>query len=310
MNYKIIFLIISSDNEGVYPQMRELSPKYLDLFKNDIKYFFIENRENIEEEVIEDNNFLYIKGSESFIPGIYQKSIKAIEYVSNKYSFDFVIRTNLSTFWNIPNLFNLLDSKPKERFSGGYSFQGFISGTGIIMSKDVGIIVSSNPNSSYIGDDLAISQTISSHGIELYNVIEYKWGFLIPQIDNLPDNCRYLNINDNDFSDILNFRIKNADRSLDVNYFKVLLNKLYNINIEYDINLMPNNINIQPVINNIESNLNQNIIQTHLPVITEPIIQNEIITPIQNNIIQEPEIIEPIINKPKSIINIALLRRR
>jgi hypothetical protein len=243
MDYKIIFLIISSDNESIYSQMRDLSPKYLDLYTDSIKYFFIENRENIDQDIIEEGNYIYIKGSESFIPGIYQKSIKAIEYVSNNYNFDFVIRTNLSTFWNIPNLFTLLDSKSKERFSGGYSFQGFISGTGIIMSKDVGIIVSSNPNNSHMGDDLAISQTISSHGIELYNIIEYKWGFLIPQIDNLPDNCRYLNITDNDFSDILNFRIKNADRTIDVTYFKVLLNKLYNINIDYDLSNINNQIN-------------------------------------------------------------------
>ena len=56
------------------------------------------------------------------------------------------------------HLFNFLDSKPKKKFAGGYAFQGFISGTGIIMSRDVGNIVVSDFNSSYIGDDLAILQ--------------------------------------------------------------------------------------------------------------------------------------------------------
>jgi len=229
MHYKIIFLIISSNNEEVYLQMKELQPSIYNLYSNQIKYFFIENQSDLNNDVIEENNYLYINGSESFIPGIYQKSIKAIEYVTNNYSFDYVIRTNLSTIWNMDNLFTFLDSQSKEKFAGGYAFQGFISGTGIIMSRDVGILVYSNLNSSYIGDDLAISQTIQSQNINLYDIQEYKWGFLIPRNDNLPNNCRYLDINENDFSDILNFRIKNADRvNTDIHYFKILINKLYN----------------------------------------------------------------------------------
>ena len=61
MNYKIIFLIISSDNENVYSQMKNLSPKYYNLYSNKIKYFFIENiSDSQKQDVIEDGNFLYI----------------------------------------------------------------------------------------------------------------------------------------------------------------------------------------------------------------------------------------------------------
>jgi hypothetical protein len=229
MHYKVIFLVISSDNEPVYEKMKELSPKYYNLYNDKIKFLFIENRQMVDE-IIEEDNYLYINGTESFIRGIYLKSVKAIEYINNKYSYDYVIRTNLSTFWHMENLFKFLDSKPKENFAGGYAFQGFISGTGIIMSRDVGNIVALNINNAYIEDDLAISQTIQDKGINLYDITEYKWGFLIPKIDNLPSNCRYLNIDDNDFSDILNFRIKNGgDRSIDINYFNVLLEKLYKL---------------------------------------------------------------------------------
>jgi len=288
MHYNIIFLIISSDNEDIYSKMRELLPKSYELYPNRIKYFFIENK-SLNTEVVEDNNYLYINGSESFIPGIYQKSIKAIEYVTNNYSFDYVIRTNLSTFWHLPNLFNLLDSKPKEKFACGYSFQGFISGTGIIMTRDVGILVYSNPNSAYIGDDLVISQTIEANQISLYDVTEYKWGFLIPKNDNLPSNCRYLDINENDFSDILNFRIKNGDRNIDVEYFKILLKKLYNVDIE--LNQIPKPIE-----------LNQ---------IYEPIEQNQISKPIEIDLISDPIILDnKHIIKKIQINNIHLLRRR
>jgi hypothetical protein len=38
MHYKVIFLIISSDNEPVYAQMKELSPRYYNLYSDEIKF--------------------------------------------------------------------------------------------------------------------------------------------------------------------------------------------------------------------------------------------------------------------------------
>ena len=292
MHYKIIFLIISSNNEEIYTKMRELSPKFYELYPDKIKYFFIENKSDLNEIVIEDDNHLYINGTESFIPGIYQKSIKAIEYVTNNYSFDYIIRTNLSTFWHLPNLFKLLDSIPHEKFAGGYAFQGFISGTGIIMSRDVGIIVYSNPSSSYIGDDLAISQTIQANGISLYDIIEYKWGFLIPQNDILPSNCRYLDINENNFSDILNFRIKNGDRNIDVNYFKILLKKIYNIIIDGVIDTIMHNNAVNLAIPNLEPVNLVNSVKTIEPV----------------NLVNSVNLVKPV--KTMQIKNIFLLKRK
>jgi hypothetical protein len=247
MHYEIIFLIISSNNEDVYSEMRKLSPYYYNLYSDKIKYFFVENKSDINE-IIEKDNYLYVPGFESFIPGIYQKSIKAMEYVTNKYSFDYVIRTNLSTFWNIPNLLTYLSTAPKTALASSFAFMGFLSGTTIILSRDVGIIVYSNPNDVNISDDLAISQTIQSNGIDLYDITEYKWGFLIPKNDILPSNCRYLTTNDTDFSDILNFRIKNPDRKTDIIYFKFLLKHLHNIQID-PILIDNTSIEIIPVVN-------------------------------------------------------------
>jgi hypothetical protein len=42
--------------------MKSLSPKYYDLYRN-IKYFFIENRSNMDVDVIEENKHLFINGS-------------------------------------------------------------------------------------------------------------------------------------------------------------------------------------------------------------------------------------------------------
>ena len=228
MHHKIIFLIISSNDQDVYLQMKSLSPIYYSLYSN-IKHFFIEVKNVMTESIIEENNFLYVKGDETVIPGMYQKTMKAIEYLSKNYTYDYIVRTNLSSFWNIPNLFKLCDTFPKTNFAGGYNIQGFISGTGIIMSPDVASILYTTPHIPIVHEDVAISQVFRLHNIPLYNITEYKWGFLGPQCDILPNNCRYLNIDDSNFDDILNFRIKNLDRNLDIIYFKILLIRLYQI---------------------------------------------------------------------------------
>ena len=186
-------------------------------------------RNDITESIIEENNFLYVKGVESVIPGMYQKTMKSIEYVSNHYTYDYIVRTNLSTFWNIPNLFKLCDTFPKTNFAGGYHVQCFISGTGIIMSPDVAKILYKTHYIPTTHEDVAISEVFRFYNIPLYNITEYKWGFLVPPSDILSSNCRYLSVDDSNLDDILSFRIKNSDRNLDVIYFKILLIRLYQI---------------------------------------------------------------------------------
>jgi hypothetical protein len=276
MHYTVIFLILSSTNEDIYLQMKLLSTLYFNKFNEQIKFFFIEYKSDLSSDIIEDGNTLYVNGVESYIPGMYHKTMKSIEYINNNYSFDYIVRTNLSTFWHIPNLLNLVNNIPKEKFACGYAFQGFITGTGIIITRDVGVLLYTNQSDRGIHEDVAISMNIQSFGIHLHNITNYKWGFLIPVIDALPSNCRYLNIDD-DFSDILHFRIKNEDRNLDVEYFKKLLLKLYNINVFID----------EPT----------NIIETTEPeIISDP----EITEP---EIISDPEITEPeIISDPENII--------
>jgi hypothetical protein len=320
MKYKVIFLIISSHNESVYSEMKNLNKFIYNLFSSRSKYFFIENKPDLVEEVIEENDHIYVRGTESFIPGIYNKSIKAIEYITKKYSFDYVIRTNLSTVWHIPNLFTFLSIQPKEKFAGGFAFQGFISGTGIIMSRDVGQLVYENPNNGHISDDVAISDTIRINGINLYDITDYKWGFLIPKIDNLPSNCKYLEITENDFSDILNFRLKNSDRQTDVLYTKILIYKIYNIKVDGIQDLLstycPQPI-IEPISESIIEPSIETVSKTVIESVSKPVLESvsktliesksqlevksDVISVIKSNPILEPKKISSNYKRPVKI---------
>ena len=61
---KAILLIISSSDNKIYDEFRNLQRVYLKNYRPLIKYFFIEFRENQEHLVVEEDDFIYIKGVE------------------------------------------------------------------------------------------------------------------------------------------------------------------------------------------------------------------------------------------------------
>ena len=74
---KAIFLIISSNDNKIYEEFRNLHRIYLKNYRPYFKYFFIEFRENQNELVIEEDDFIYVKGQESINPGMILKTCKA-----------------------------------------------------------------------------------------------------------------------------------------------------------------------------------------------------------------------------------------
>ena len=77
MHYKAIILAIYNESLDVYSLLKQKSHAYYSAFSQDIKVFYITFRENQGEEIVEDGEFLYFKGTESFKPGIITKTIKA-----------------------------------------------------------------------------------------------------------------------------------------------------------------------------------------------------------------------------------------
>ena len=228
IKYDFIFLIASSDDLECYAKMRPFTRKYFDLYKDKIKYFFIELVEDLDTELCEKEDYLFIKGQESIIPGIYIKTIKSIKYINENYNYDYLIRTNLSSFWNLNNLLNLNKNIPFNNFAGGFiPFGEFISGTGIMLSKDVSVNLCSTvskilyPIDEY--DDVYISKLLCYMGYSLTDVqtiSPYRWGFFIN--DNL-------SIPMNEIDTTLYYRIKNNDRNIDVQLHDILCKLIYNV---------------------------------------------------------------------------------
>ena len=145
MNYRLIILIIDSDNEPCYVKNREILRKYIHSYPS-IQSFFVRASPDQEDPVRLEGDVLFWKGTESFYPGILNKTLAAMEYCEKTYTFDYILRTNLSSFWHLPRLLEVVDQLPKTNcvfspYCRGYyilnTYVDFPSGCGFISSKDV-----------------------------------------------------------------------------------------------------------------------------------------------------------------------------
>ena len=224
--YSFIFLIISSSDVPQYLQMKELSNLYYNLFNDNIKHFYIEFKNDLKVDIIENEDHIYMKGIETIKPGILIKTKLALYYINNKYNYDYIIRTNLSSFWNLNNLLKFKNYLPRQKMCCGHlPFNTFISGTGIIMSNDVSKKIASLINTiANYNDDLYITNLLS------------KCKYKIQNIENAGFTIKYLvydnnNVIPQDTNNILYYRIKNSDRNIDIDMFKKLLFKIYDVKI-------------------------------------------------------------------------------
>ena len=160
--YKIIFIVIASDTD-YYNKNKKILNKFMNSHK-DVKTFYIYcNKKKLNNE---DN--LYFDCNESLRPGILQKTIQAFQYINKHYNYDYIIRTNLSTFWNINHLLQRIQKLPKEKCLAGQKCRSFISGTGIILSHDlVNILINDKNKLNYKNaDDVEISHYLHNN----YNI--------------------------------------------------------------------------------------------------------------------------------------------
>lgn len=239
MIYKGIFLIISSHDNPIYEDFRNLHRIYLKNYRPILRYFFVEFRSNQDEIVIEEDDYIYIKGDESINPGMILKTCKAFEYINNTYNYEFIIRTNLSTVFHIPNLLEYLYIIPNINSCGGFNYRSFITGTGIFLSRDVANQIVENFLKYDIikfNEDIIISGLLNKFKTPYYNCKQfYKWCLIIDEETEdygeyfwVPTNGQF---KDFDFPEnILQFRIKNTlNRQVDIQYFRLLLKKIYDI---------------------------------------------------------------------------------
>lgn len=149
---KLVILIIDDDESGdiFYAFAKKVWRQ--NLREKDIPYYFLNGTQSdvSDENVTVSADSLLSRFYEDFSHRITQKTYSGIKYCLENISFDFLLRTNLSSFYDLVNLQRYLESLESKNIYAGkitrqyyYDTDGrqkefsFCSGSGFVMSRDV-----------------------------------------------------------------------------------------------------------------------------------------------------------------------------
>lgn len=174
---KILVLIIASDQFEVYRELQNIWRSYMHLDPEHIEAYFIKGDENIPSVTMVQDDIIWSKTSDGWIPasaGILNKTILSLEMMMPRmHEFDYVLRTNLSSFYVFPRLVEFLRTLPKKQcYCGSHIGDGRTgSGCGFIISSDVAELLVYNKhqflNVTHVEDDIAIGDFLNANGIGL-----------------------------------------------------------------------------------------------------------------------------------------------
>jgi len=218
----------------VFVQHKEVWKKYVNSDK-DILCLFRNTDKNLKEgEHILDisNNTLITEGQHKY--AAIDNVIKSMKALDSYYTYDFLLTTTSSSFFILPKFKKLLLDLPKTNLYYGTAYlpeskynigQLFVSGSGILFSKDVVNLLIDNINNlsdiKDIPDDVLISRCL-----HMYNILPTQSGIRYDFEKNANiNNLKDIIINtDND--NIYYYRVKVWENRL--YYDTIILHSLYN----------------------------------------------------------------------------------
>lgn len=178
----LVLIISSSDYLPHYPILKQNWQSYMNNYSNIDSYFLDDYPELDQDYQIKPNHFI-VQQKESLIPGILNKTILAIRELTKLKSYDFIIRTNLSSFWNFQNLQNFLSSLYINPYSYFYASQvynldhhnfPFGQGACIILNNFTANFLQKSYHllDNSLPDDIAIGQFFFKNNIPIFPLEE------------------------------------------------------------------------------------------------------------------------------------------
>jgi hypothetical protein len=174
---KVLVLIIASDQFPVYVELQKIWRSYMHLDPKHVEAYFIKGNEHLSTTAKIEGDIIWSKTSDGWIPasgGILNKTILSLEMMLPRIDeFDYILRTNLSSFYIFPRLLKFLKTLPKSRcYCGSHIGDGKTgSGCGFFMSPDLVKMLVHNKHNFWditrIGDDVAIGNFLRKQGIRL-----------------------------------------------------------------------------------------------------------------------------------------------
>jgi hypothetical protein len=235
MHYRAVILVLASNNNEIYKNGRKVWKKYMNIDPT-IKVYFVYGRlfEPLEDQ--DENDFIFsnIDGGH---PISIDRTVEAMKIIQSKVTYDFFIRTNISTFWDFEKLhLHLNDLPTKQCYSGdgplpGYNSNGFyLSGTDTIVTPEMIDMMINNIHliDFQIVEDAAMGKFFHSVlGIPMLpNRICFFEDITSIQ-ETIEERIVHARMQNKD-----HYRVKTlyGDReSIDLYIYKILLKKIYNM---------------------------------------------------------------------------------
>lgn len=190
---KLLVLVLASDNHPAFLELQDVWRSYMNLNKKDMTAYFIKGDVNLNQssKIVADTLFTPVQ--DNYKPGILKKTVLSLESFGPKLdNYDYVLRTNLSSFYDFPQLLAFLDTLPKEKLYAGapllpsfdvppqFARTEFAWGAGFILSSDMAKMVVENKdklfaNSETVPDDVLIGALMKENQIPVVAVPVYTF---------------------------------------------------------------------------------------------------------------------------------------
>lgn len=232
-SYDVVALIIDSE-DPVYAVGRNTWRAYMNLDSRILCLFLRSSPECPAEGRLDlSSNTLFVQGTESLIPGILEKTLAGFDYCLRNFTFQYILRTNISSFYVFPLVRQLvLPSLPRSGcYAGvqGYDGGPFASGAGFFVSPDVATLLLERRQSlsSTLLDDLAIGRFLQSSGVPVFPLQRFNF---IHERDTYNDAQR---LAEAARCNTYHFRVKNEyNRAhFDPHYMRLLLQTYYSLSL-------------------------------------------------------------------------------
>jgi hypothetical protein len=236
--HKLIVLVLASHNEEVYRKQRKIYQEYYNV-DPDIKVFLIYG--NPGPENAHESDLIFPDIEENYYPGMIMKTVKAMDFVHSNYTYDFLLRTNISTFWDFPRLIDRIKTFSAEKcFTGNFrkckykdqQSPNYVAGINLILSYDLVECIVQNQEEVCrpdLPEDWALSQFLIDRGYNPKHTIPRALHFMEHLKYPLDEDLVLKEIQDARKENRDHFRIKSrANRNLiDAEIANILLREYY-----------------------------------------------------------------------------------
>ena len=186
---KIVFLILASRTVVNEDDFRMQQQTWGAANTEDITVLWVRGSET--EDFSLDSRQLYVPVSEKY-ENILEKTLLATKWIVETYNPDFIVRTNVSTYFDLAKMQKFLARMQRHRVDlmGYPEVTGrdyyfikehfrFMSGAGIVMSRKAAKMMLSLDSKSYTGipDDVSISHFFSTYEINKHYITRSNLGY-------------------------------------------------------------------------------------------------------------------------------------